>query len=217
MDILKRIKNTKASYENLPLKRKLMIFFLLVSLVGILLPNHAQIQSYTVTEKDMVFYIGNYEGRLAQLNFDVQKKYNYEKTVELLKRRIVLENKVEQFLLDNYSPLAGHTKVLMRQNNWKKIIALANAESTLCRRFPTGTNNCWGVGGNSLWQLGTGLDEGIIAMNRFLNTYPLRAAKKYSQMDYSEMNGLYKQPAADHWVRNNRVMEDALTRLENEI
>ena len=217
MDIIKRIKTTKASYENLPLKRKLMILFLLASLAGILLPNHAEVLSFTDQENAMVFYIGDYEGYLSRLSYEAQKKYTHEKTVEQLMLQIELTNKVEQYLLDNNSPLAGHTKILMQQNNWKKIIALANAESTMCRRFPTDSNNCWGVGGNDLWQLGTGLDEGIIAMNRFLNTYPLRSSKKYSQMDYSEMNGLYKQPPADHWVRNNRVVEDALNRLEKEI
>ncbi|MBX4191256.1 MAG: hypothetical protein KW804_00455 [Candidatus Doudnabacteria bacterium] len=132
-------------------------------------------------------------------------------------KRGQLINKLREYLEANRSPLAEHADVLVSTKNWKKIIALANAESTMCRRYPTATANCWGVGGSNLWDFGSSLADGVLGMNKFLNNYPLRSVVKYSDMPFKQMNGLYKQPAANHWLYNVQVVYDELTVLEKSV
>src|SRR6185436_4638665 len=110
-----------------------------------------------------------------------------------------------------------YANVLVSVSNWKQIIALANAESTLCRNYPVAKSNCWGVGGAKLWDMGSNLGDGILSMNQFLTMYPRNSNVKYAQMTFKQMNGLYKQPAANHWLYNAQSVYDDLTSLEKNI
>ena len=65
--------------------------------------------------------------------------------------------------------------------------------------------------------MGNDLGDGIMAMNRFLNAYPKLSQLKYSQMSFEQMNGLYKQPAAKHWIVNNQIVYNDLTVLEKSL
>jgi hypothetical protein len=87
----------------------------------------------------------------------------------------------------------------------------------MCRRYIERLANCWGVGGSDLWDMGENLGEGVVAMNRFLNVAPMRSSIKYSQMNFEQMNGLYKQPPGDHWVYNNLEVYNELTALEKNL
>ena len=118
--------------------------------------------------------------------------------------RPALNIAVEAYLMSKKSPLAGVTDVLMAYPpaTWKKIIALSAAESSFCRRYPVDTFNCWGVGGSNLWTMGPTLADGIGGMNDFLEQFP-KKGKKYADMTFAEMNGLYNQPATNSWLINN--------------
>ena len=125
--------------------------------------------------------------------------------------------KVQTYLASKKSPLAEHTDILISVPNWKRIVALANAESGMCRFYPKKLANCWGVGGSKLWDMGNDLSDGILEMNDFLINYPKKSKVKYHQMTFKQMNGLYKQPAAPHWLYNVQVIYDDLTAIENSI
>lgn len=127
-----------------------------------------------------------------------------------------LEVALKEFLEQKGSPLAQCSDILVKQNNWKKILALANAESGLGKKYPKSLNNLWGVGGANLWKMGNNICEGVVSMNNFLNAYPKKGVK-YSEMSYKKMNGFYKQPAAPHWEKNIYYITDALEDLEQEI
>jgi hypothetical protein len=216
MDIIKKVKPAKASYETLSLKNKLLLVVTLVSFASIVIPHQTQAQ--TVKQGDaMVFEIGDYEDYLNGIEQQGLKKFSNEQIVAMLKKQIRLGEALRQYLITQNSPLADHANTLVQQNNWKKIIALSNAESSMCRKYIEATSNCWGVGGSNLWTMGENLDQAIVSMNRFLNNYPLRSSKKYTAMTFDEMNGLYKQPAREHWVVNNEVVYDDLTAIEASI
>lgn len=126
-----------------------------------------------------------------------------------------INKRVEAWLKSKGSPMTEYTDILMEQKHWKRILSIANAESTLCKRYPTASANCWGIGGENLWDLGDNLGEGIAAANKFLETQPGRSKKKYAEMTIEEMNGLYKQPYGAHWSVNNYTILQELDELEN--
>ena len=123
--------------------------------------------------------------------------------------RPALNSALENYLRAKGSPLAEVTDTLLTLPTWERIIAIANAESTLCKRYPTHLANCWGVGGSRLWDMGDNLSQGVIAMDTFLRTSPTSSNVKYDTMPIARMNGLYKQPAEAHWAENiNSVLRD---------
>ncbi len=214
MDIVTKIKS-RLTHRNLSFKNKLSILIFLITLTGIMLPQLMLAHEQEVRQAEMIFVVGDYDEFLSVIEVKAEKKFTHDQVVIKLKNEIKLTERVREYLESENSPLAGHVPTLLQQNNWKKIIALSNAESSMCRKYPTETNNCWGVGGSDLWKMGDNLDQGIISMNRFLNNYPLRSDVKYAQMSFERMNGLYKQPARDHWLYNNQHVYSELTALEN--
>ena len=74
----------------------------------------------------------------------------------------VLQNYLEQ----KGSPLAPLAQHILKHDNWKLAVAIANGESTLCKRQMY--NNCWGIGG--AWNLRRygSLADGFTDVNRLL-------------------------------------------------
>jgi hypothetical protein len=217
MDIIKIARPAKASHETLSPRTKFFIIIALASLVNMVVPHNTEVKAAEPVRKantGMVFEVGDYEEYLERVKEHALKRRTHEQVVKQLRLEMALAEKLRHYLAAQGSPLADHSHTLIKQNNWKKIIALSNAESSMCRRYPVATANCWGVGGSNLWTMGNNLEESVVSMNRFLNNYPLRSKVKYAQMSFDDMNGLYKQPAAGHWVFNNEVVYNQLTALE---
>jgi len=218
MDIVTKIKPLKASYDSMSLFSKIIIVFTLISLINIVFPVETMAFETSIpVPASMIFEVGDYQDHVTQINFSVQKQYTHEQTVAMLRRQIHFQETLKNYLRSQGSPLAEYTGIILEQNNWKKIIALSNAESSMCRRYPEQLANCWGVGGSNLWDMGDNLGEGIKAMNNFLNNAPSKSRIKYSQMNFEQMNGLYKQPPGDHWVQNNLVVYNQLSELERSV
>ncbi len=223
MDIVRIVKSfhVRASYATLALKHKFFLLLFLVSLVPTLLPHETQ-AAFLIT-KDykpvLVFDTtnGDYRDYLIQLGQEATDQYYQQQLEAHVQQQLLLTKKVEDYLAEQRSPLADYAGTLITLRNWKKIVALANAESTLCRNYPTGKANCWGVGGANLWDMGDDLGQGIVSMNHFLNQYPRGSTTKYSQMGFDRMNGLYKQPAAEHWLYNAESVYDELSTIEKSI
>ena len=178
-----------------------------------------QIKAPTADKPILVFDMNDksYQDILDSWSTILSNNYTHEKVrVEAVKQG-QLTTKVRDYLEGQRSPLAEYAQVLTSVKNWKQIVALANAESTLCRNYPVSKANCWGVGGAALWDFGNNLGDGILEMNKFLVQYPLRSNIKYSQMTFKQMNGLYKQPAAAHWLYNAQSTYDDLSTIEKSI
>jgi hypothetical protein len=225
LDIIRKLKfpHLKASFDTLALKHKLVLIVFLVSLLATLLPH----ESYAAASQNNPSNTGplltfdlsdlSYADYLDTRSQELSDEYYQEQLHQQALRQIKLTTAVRDYLNQQGSPLAEYTETLITLRNWKKIVALANAESSMCRNYPANTANCWGVGGTNLWNMGANLGEGIVAMNHFLNKYPLSSPVKYSQMNFEQMNGLYKQPPAVHWVGNGRSVYDDLVSLENNL
>lgn len=217
MDIVRKIKPLRARFHKLSLKQKSLLLTVLISLLSIIIPHTTQaVIIEPKVDKNLVFQIGNYAIYLSQLNQKLTNDYRVAQINKEIERKKKLSLELKYYLASFDSPLSEHTDTLVKQVNWIKLVALANAESSLCRKFPTDTNNCWGIGGANLWHLGNNLDEAIVAANRFLLTHP-KSGKKYSQMSFEQMNGLYKQPATDNWVANNLAIQNDLKTLEQNL
>lgn len=125
---------------------------------------------------------------------------------------------IEKYLNDKGSPMAEAADELAELKNWKRIIALSNAESSFCKRIPAGTYNCWGVktgyGDNGYEVMGKSFTESVKRMDYWLSTRPLKNDKKYADWKYTEMNGVYKQPAANHWLVNIYSIEEELNKIK---
>lgn len=224
LDIVRKIKlsDLKARFRTLALKHKLMIILVLISFTTTLVPH----ETYAAVETDSsnlgpaLVYNSPDNGLDDYLETRSQELSDafYQEQIQLqVIRHQKLTEKVQSYLTNRNSPLAEYTETLVTLRNWKKIVALANAESTLCRHYPESKSNCWGVGGSNLWDMGENLGQGVISMNHFLNKYPMRSPLKYSQMSFDQMNGLYKQPATQHWVVNNETIYEDLAAIEQSI
>jgi len=215
MDIVQRIRPAKATYESLGLIYKTIIALLLVTLLPIIAPHEAYAaKDGILLAGRTVFESGDHIDYLQAMEEGASFDYRHETAVLKLQRQLKMNGMLKEYLVSKRSPLAEYSATLLQQNNWKKIIALSNAESTMCRRYIEHLANCWGVGGSKLWDMGDNLGEGVVAMNKFLNAAPMRSKVKYSQMNFEQMNGLYKQPPGDHWVYNNLAVYNDLTDLE---
>ncbi len=221
MDIVKvlKIPHLKANFATLTLKHKFFLIVFLLSFTTILLPHETFAQTPADLGPVLIFDMSStdYQDYLDQLSQDLTDKYYQEQALKQAIRQQKLTEKVQNYLRSEGSPLASFASTLVSLRNWKKIVALSNAESSMCEHYPEAKANCWGVGGASLWDLGTNLGDGVIAMNHFLNKFPKHSAVKYSSMSFEKMNGLYKQPPADHWVYNNQVVYDKLLAIEKSI
>jgi hypothetical protein len=80
---------------------------------------------------------------------------------------------LEAYLKSKNSPLAAHVDALSEQTQWKLIIAIADAESSYCKRKEL--NNCWGIGGAWNLKAYSNYDQAIADVNRILEQHYIAA------------------------------------------
>jgi len=80
---------------------------------------------------------------------------------------------LEAYLKSKNSPLAAHVDALSDQTQWKLIIAIADAESSYCKRKEL--NNCWGIGGAWNLKAYSNYDQAIADVNRILEQHYIAA------------------------------------------
>jgi hypothetical protein len=224
MDIVRIITfaQFKATHTSLRPKQKIFLSIFLLAIFLNLFPNQTHaftIKAPTAAKPILVFDSSDksYQNVIDYINNGWLNRAENEKAREEAVQKGRLAVRLHAYLTDRRSPLADYSGVLVSVKNWKQIIALANAESSMCRTYPEKLANCWGVGGAQLWDMGQTLGDGVLEMNKFLGNYPLRSKVKYSQMTFNQMNGLYKQPAAAHWLYNVQSVYDDLVAIENNI
>ena len=202
------------------IKHKVVLIVFLFSILATTFPHETYAQTPVVTSAStLVFDLSDkgYEDFLDNVSAELTDQYYANQAQAKALRQQKLVSKVKEYLQEQGSPLAQYVPILVTVRNWKKIVALSNAESSMCRVYPVGKSNCWGVGGSNLLDMGDNLGQGIVTMNHFLNVYPKNASLKYSQMSFEQMNGLYKQPPAQHWIDNNQTVYDDLTKIERSL
>src|SRR6185503_10533192 len=182
MDIVQKLTfvQLKASFRTMKLKQKFYLVVFLFSLIVNLVPHETyafQIKAPTADKPILVFDMSDksYQDIMDSWSIIISNNYKHEIVRKEAVKKGELTTKVKDYLQEQASPLADYADVLTSVKNWKQIVALANAESTLCRNYPVSKANCWGVGGSSLWDFGNNLGDGILGMNKFLAQYPLRS------------------------------------------
>src|SRR6185369_17106845 len=73
---------------------------------------------------------------------------------------------LQDYLEAKGSPLAPYAADILKNENWKLVLAISNGESTLCKHQIY--NNCWGVGGAWNMRHYASFAEGFADVNRFL-------------------------------------------------
>lgn len=94
---------------------------------------------------------------------------------------------LKQYLDAKHSPLANHVDAISEQSQWKLIVAIAQAESSSCKKYPEKSANCWGIGGASNLMKFPDLDSAIAHVNGLLEnkyisqglTSPQKLSKKW--------------------------------------
>jgi len=110
------------------------------------------------------------------------------------------KSKLEQFLKDRGSPLAGEAETIADQDHWKLILAISFAESTLgknCYYF-----NCSGIGGSDI-KTYKSLKNWILDFNRLLD-------RRYKGKSLEQMCGVYVQPCTTRWLHATGQVLSAL-------
>ncbi|MBI4054265.1 MAG: hypothetical protein HY397_02965 [Candidatus Doudnabacteria bacterium] len=103
------------------------------------------------------------------------------------------EQILAQYLAEKQSPLTDYAGLISRMPHWKLLVAIAQAESNLCKK--TQRNNCWGIGP------GTPLTYEDIAQGLYHASYLL---SKFDQMGMKKPETLvhtyvgYYNPS---WIR----------------
>jgi hypothetical protein len=115
---------------------------------------------------------------------------------------------LEQYLTAKHSVLADHVDAISDQSQWKLIIAIAQAESSSCKKYPEHTANCWGIGGAKNLMSFDNLDAAIAHVNALLE-------KKYISQGLDQPAALMKKWVgykSDNW---EAAVQQELDNLKN--
>lgn len=114
--------------------------------------------------------------------------------------------KLKTYLEDRKSPFAEDDLIdtIARQEHWKLILAIANAESSLGKHCTD--QNCSGIGvapGTPTWRKYKAIKNWVLDLNRLLE-------KSYSTSTLTDMCGVYVQPCNQNWLIATHQIIDEL-------
>lgn len=104
------------------------------------------------------------------------------------------QSKLEKYLQSKNSPLQSESRVIAEQENWKLILSISYAESTLGKKCYY--NNCSGIGGSQI-RTYKSLKNWVIGFNGLLE-------RKYKDQSLEQMCGVYVQPCNPNWLLANK-------------
>jgi hypothetical protein len=109
-------------------------------------------------------------------------KDNEQKNIEVAEEQKV-DNKaqiLQDYLAKRGSPLADYADHLLKQENWKLVIAISNGESGLCKHQLA--YNCWGITRSRGLERYESFAEGITDANAVIDKYVSRGADTPEEM-----------------------------------
>lgn len=115
---------------------------------------------------------------------------------------------LKQYLESKHSVLADHVDAITEQSQWKLIIAIAQAESSSCKKYPEHTSNCWGIGGASNLMQFKDLDAAIAHVNSLLE-------KKYISQGLTSTQKLEKKWVGYQSIDWENAVEQELENLKD--
>ncbi len=112
---------------------------------------------------------------------------------------------LKTYLTNHNSPLADYTDVLLKHDNWDKIVAISFVESNMCQHHYV--YNCSGIGGQAYLRKYHNFGEWIDDMSNLLHQH-------YEGWSIDKMNGVYVQPKSRNWgIGANKILTE-LTELQ---
>jgi len=193
-------------------KGKVAVLIALTSLVATLNPATTKAATAQTLGQDnsLVFNIKTmFVASAADTNSTDSQNQNSQISKENAEKKAQL---LQAYLESKNSPLADYAGILMAQQDWKTILAISNAESTLGQHCYY--NNCsgiygtYGIGYSGLKRYETKADW-IVDLQSLLS-------KRYEGWTLDQMNGIYVYPKSSTWIRATKQVYNDLTNLENQ-
>jgi hypothetical protein len=187
-----------------PAKDKIAVLFAILSLVNWIAPvtkAHAQV---LVQENSQVFEVKTTPG--STLNSENQNPKNKNEAIEKKSKLL------RAYLEKKGSPLATYTDILLAQKDWKTIIAISNAESTMGKHCYY--NNCSGIYGR--------YDQGYAGLKRYetkadwIVDLQSLLSKRYEGWTLDKMNGIYVYPRSTSWIRATSSIYTQLNQVQQQ-
>ncbi len=114
---------------------------------------------------------------------------------------------LQQFFIDNNSPLKDYVPQLVSKPNWKQMVAISFVESNFC--VHNLHNNCSGIGGPGNFEKYQDFSGWIDRMSDLLAT-------RYDGWSFKKMDGVYVQPYSYNWRLGAENTYNKLTDIENQ-
>ena len=125
-----------------------------------------------------------------------------EQQTAIINQKVYL---VRNYLESKDSPLANYTEILLAQPNWKTIIAISNAESTLGKHCYM--NNCSGIFGQNGLKTYDTVPDWIVDMQNLLSN-------RYDGWTLQQMDGIYVYPRSSSWFIATTTVYQDLDQIE---
>lgn len=186
-------------------KDKVLVIITLLSLVNWIAPvtkAHAQVIGQ---ENSLVFEVKT-EVANSIMNSQNQNPKNKNENIEVQSKML------RAYLESKGSPLADYTDILLAQKDWKTILAISNAESTLGKHCYY--NNCSGIYGR--------YNQGYAGLKRYetkadwIVDLQELLTKRYSGWTLDKMNGIYVYPSSTSWIRATKSVYTDLNKIEQQ-
>lgn len=183
-------------------KEKVAIIIALFSLANLALPVASKAHAENAVQTQALVFDINPDSLITNPENQNPQFQNIDKKVKL----------VREYLKSKNSPLADYTEILLAQDDWKTILAISNAESTLGQHCYY--NNCsgiyerFGVGYAGLKKYDS-MASWIVDLQQLLD-------QRYKGWSLKEMNGIYVYPRSSSWYAATSKVYNDLNKIEQQ-
>jgi hypothetical protein len=199
------------AYSSSPLSAKDRVIASVIALISLLASHSPAVgTAYAQTstsEKALVFQIKPQTNISSSSLSTVtgNQKLAYEQHVGQIDARV---KAVRAYLESKNAPLAQYTEIILAQEDWKKILAISNAESNMGRHC--WKNNCSGImyGRGGLRPFDS-IPDWIVELQGLID-------RRYKNKTLDQMNGVYVVPRSANWYQASNSVYQALTEIEKQ-
>ncbi len=189
-------------------------FALIATILSLTLWNHpfvGKAYAETIVQQDAPALTINAGAKIAEIENKNDQEIAKEQKLAFAKidKKVKL---VRTYLESKNSPLAPYTEIIIAQDDWKKILAISNAESNM--GIHCYGNNCSGIFGYDARTGKYGLKTYKSKVDWMLDLQAL-IDQRYKNMSLDKMNGIYVQPRSASWYAASSKVYNDLVNIEN--
>ena len=195
------------AYSRSPLSAKDRVVASAIALLSLVVwhsPTPVKAYAQTGTQdKALVFEIKS-QTNISSSSED-KIKLAYEQHIVQVDARV---KAVRAYLESKNAPLAQYTEIILAQDDWKKILAISNAESNMGRHCKW--NNCSGI------MYGKGGLRPFDSIPDWIVEFQGLIDRRYKTKSLDQMNGVYVVPRSANWYKASNSVYQALTEIEKQ-